>query len=132
MRRLVRFSRPLNALFALWFAAVLGDPGVLHACPMHGGHGGAGHSAAAAAPAGHMGHAMPGTSEATPHQDAPAPCTCVGHCCATPAAAPVLVVAAVHVPEAVAEVRHPLAAPSSDVPASPALRLPFANGPPTA
>jgi hypothetical protein len=140
MRRLVRFSRPLNALFALWFAAVLGDPGVLHACPMHGGHGGAGHSAAAAtAPAGHMGHAMHGapaaehvTSEATPHQDVPAPCTCVGHCCATPAAAPVPVVAAVHVPQAVAEVRHPLAAPSSDVPSSPALRLPFANGPPTA
>jgi len=140
MRRLARLSRPLNALFALWFAIVLGDPGVLHACPMHGGHRGAGHSSAAAtAPAGHEGHAMhgapaaeQGTSEAAQHHDTPAACTCVGHCCASATAAPMPLIAAVHVPEAVAEVRHLLAAPSSDVPSSPALRLPFANGPPSA
>jgi hypothetical protein len=71
------------------------------------------------------------TPEATPHQDAAATCSCVGHCCASSTAAPVPVVAAMQVPEAVAEVRHALGAPSRDVPASPALRLPFANGPPT-
>jgi hypothetical protein len=137
MRRLARFSRPLNALFALWFAMVLGDPGVLHACPMHGGHG-ATHSAAAASPAAHgehSAHAM-SAAEAAPeaghHGDTPAPCTCVGHCCAAPAVAPVSPAAAVAVPEAVAEVRRPLAAPSSDPTPSPDLRLPFANGPPTA
>jgi hypothetical protein len=140
MRSLARFSRPLNALFALWFAIVLGDPGVLHACPMHGGGHGAGHAATApAAPTGHEGHAMHGAPAAeqtapgaTQQSDTPAPCTCVGSCSAASTATPVPVVAAVHVPEAVAEVRRPLAAPSVDAPASPALRLPFANGPPTA
>jgi hypothetical protein len=138
MRRLARFSRPLNALFALWFAMVLGDPGVLHACPMHGGHG-ASHSPSAAAPAAHgehSAHAMPAAEMAAPeagqHGATPAPCTCVGHCCAAPAVAPVSRAAALVVPEAVAEVRRPLAAPSSDAPASPDLRLPFPNGPPTA
>jgi len=138
MRRLARFSRPLNAIFALWFAIVLGDPGVLHSCPMHGGHGAAHAPAAAAASAGHEGHAAHGVAaESAPahggqHQDTPAPCTCVGHCCAAPAVAPLPKVAPLLVPAAVAEVRHPMAAPSSDAPASPDTRLPFANGPPTA
>ena len=134
MRRLRRLSRPLNAIFALWFAIVLGDPGVLHSCPMHGGH-----SATHAAASAHAGHAMHGASaapasapEAAQHHDAPAPCTCVGHCCAASTVAPVPTVSAVHVPEAVAEVQHPLTVPSADAPASPDLRLPFANGPPTA
>lgn len=132
MRRLRRLSRPLNAIFALWFAIVLGDPGVLHSCPMHGGHGGS-HTAVAA----HAGHEMHGasaaaTSEAAQHHDAPAPCTCVGHCCAASTVAPLPTVPAVYVPEAVAEVQHPLTAPSADAPASPDHRLPFANGPPTA
>ena len=131
MRRLRRLSRPLNAIFALWFAIVLGDPGVLHSCPMHGGHG-----AAHAAVSAHAGHEMHGakatTSDAAEHHDAPAPCTCVGHCCAASSVAPIPTVPAVHVPAAVAEVQHPLTCPSADAPASPDLRLPFANGPPTA
>jgi hypothetical protein len=141
MRRLSRFSRPLNALFALWFAMVLGDPGVLHSCPMHGGHGAA-HSAPAAAAAGHgehaahAAHAVPaadaGSPDATHHGDTPAPCSCVGHCCAAPAVAPVSPATTVAIPDAVARVRRPVAAPSSDAPASPDLRLPFGNGPPTA
>ena len=131
MRRLRRLSRPLNAIFALWFAIVLGDPGVLHSCPMHGGHGGR-HAATA-----HAGHAMhvaqpTATSDAAEHHDAPAPCPCVGQCCAASTVAPVPTVPAVHVPEAVAEVQHPLPLPSTDAPASPDLRLPVANGPPAA
>ena len=133
MRRLRRLSRPLNAIFALWFAIVLGDPGVLHACPMHGGHGA---THAAAAHAGHGMHAASAAStsasEATQHHETPALCTCVGQCCAASTVAPVPTVPAVHVPAAVAEVQHPLTAPSADAPASPDLRLPFANGPPTA
>jgi hypothetical protein len=137
MRRLARFSRPLNAIFALWFAMVLGDPGVLHSCPMHGGHGAVG-AAAAAAPAGHEGHSAHGSTSASSsaetgqHRGTPAPCTCVGHCCAAPVVAPLPTVTSLHVPAAVAEVRHPLAVPSRDVPASPDTRLPFANGPPSA
>jgi hypothetical protein len=140
MRRLARLFRPLHALFALWFAMVLGDPGVLHSCPMHSGHG-AGHGAATAAADATIpdAHAMHGarvaehaSHEAPAPEKAPAPCSCVGHCCAVTSVAPLPTVAALHVPEAVAEVRHPLAEPSGDAPASPDLRLPFANGPPTA
>jgi hypothetical protein len=139
MRRLARFSRPLNALFALWFAMVLGDPGVMHSCPMHGQHGAA-HSASAAATVtthdGHAVHSAPtgegGWTEAGHQGDTPAPCTCVGHCCAAAAVAPVSPASTVVIPDAVARVRRPLAAPASDAPASPDLRLPFANGPPIA
>jgi hypothetical protein len=136
MRRLSRFSRPLNALFALWFAMVLGDPGVLHSCPMHGGHGAAHGAAAAGSHGSHASHDMAAADAGSPgaahHGDAPAPCTCVGHCCAAPAVAPVSPAATVAVPDAVARVRDPLAAPAGDAPASPDLRLPFGNGPPTA
>jgi hypothetical protein len=50
-------ARPVTALFALWFAVMLGDPGMLHTCAMHGGHGGHDGSAAYAAPAA-AGHDM--------------------------------------------------------------------------
>jgi hypothetical protein len=143
LRCFAGFRRPVNALFALWFAIVLGDPGVLHACPMHGGAHGAGHSAAAghtaAGPDGHAAHgaAMAGVAEESApqtahHGDTPAPCTCVGHCCAAPAAAPLPLLATVLVVETAAEVRRPPVAPVDEPPAAPALRLPFANGPPAA
>ena len=138
-------ARPLHALFALWFAIVLGDPGVLHACPMHGGHGAATPSAsattaAAAAAAGHQGHSaqMPsGVDHSVPdsaqHPDSPVPCTCVGHCAASSTTAAVPAAASVLVPGTRLVVQGAAApAPSRDVPASPDLRLPFANGPPTA
>ena len=122
-------------LFALWFAIVLGDPGMLHTCAMHGGHGGHG---AAAAPAAHGAQMALGAHGAThhgapadaPRHDAPAPCTCIGHCCAVTVAAPLPSLATIPVPVAVAEERHPLDAPSVDAPAAPDRRLPFANGPP--
>jgi hypothetical protein len=150
MRLLARpHARPLHALFALWFAIVLGDPGVLHACPMHGGHGAAPPSAAAAATAaaaaaaaaaGHQGHSaqMPsGVDHSVPdsaqHPDSPVPCTCVGHCAASSTTAAVPAAASVLVPGTHLVVQGAAApAPSRDVPASPDLRLPFANGPPTA
>jgi hypothetical protein len=135
MRRVSRLTRPFTALFALWFAVMLGDPGMLHTCAMHGGHG-----AAHAAPAATR-HEMQGTHGAhgaghqtvpsnTQQPDAPGPCTCVGHCCAVTVAVPLPAVAILPVPVAVAEERHPLDAPSGDAPAAPGLRLPFANGPP--
>jgi hypothetical protein len=131
-------TRPLTALLALWFAIMLGDPGVLHTCAMHGGHGGHG-AAPATAPAahgvevGHGGHgAVPHSAPAdAPQPGAPGPCTCIGHCCAVTAAAPLPTLATLPVPVAVAEERHPLDAPSVDAPAAPDRRLPFSNGPPT-
>jgi hypothetical protein len=136
MRRLVHLTRPFTALFALWFAVILGDPGTLHSCAMHGtgGHGGHGARQAPAVSAGGQMHAMHGEHAKAPagsqEPAAPRPCTCLGHCCAVTVAAPLPTVAILPVPVAVAEERHPLDAPSSDAPAAPDLRLPFANGPP--
>jgi hypothetical protein len=128
-------ARPVAMLFALWFAIVLGDPGMLHTCAMHGGHGGHGAVSAAAAVAhdGHMTHGAAHQSAPAdaPQPKAPAPCTCLGHCCAVTVAAPLPALATVPVPVAVAEERHPLAAPAVEAPAAPDRRLPFANGPPT-
>jgi hypothetical protein len=125
MHRLPVWSRPFAALFALWFAIVLGDPGLLHSCPMHGAHAAQASSASA--------HAMHGTASAhhgSQKQLPTGPCTCVGHCCATTAVAPLPRLATFAVP---AHVAQPVAFPefpSEQVPASPDLRLPFANGPP--
>jgi hypothetical protein len=135
MHRLARLTRPFSVLFALWFAAVLGDAGVLRSCPMHGG----GHGMATsphAAQAMHHGQAAHGAMHAehgSPTGDshhAPGPCTCVGHCCATPAAAPLAFAPALSVPVEVLAERDPLQSAASVPRATPTLRLPFANGPP--
>lgn len=130
MRRLSALSRPFVALFALWFAAVLGDPGVLHSCPMHGAHAGGTSNASA--------HAMHGSaashhvgSHGSQKQTPTGPCTCVGHCCAAAAVAPLPTVSTFTVPVHVAQPNARPEFPSDAVPASPDLRLPFANGPPT-
>jgi hypothetical protein len=130
-------TRPLTALFALWFAVMLGDPGLLHTCAMHGGHGS--HGATPAATAAHdapMAHGAHGAMHQSapadaPRPDAAGPCTCIGHCCAVTVAAPLPTPATIPVPVAVAQERHPLDAPAADAPAAPDRRLPFANGPPT-
>jgi hypothetical protein len=131
-------SRLFHALFAVWFAVVIGDPGVLHACPMHGGHG-TSHAAAASSASDasdqHESHGASTSGQASdeaPPPDASAPCTCVGHCSAAPAALPLPAPATVHVADVAAEVRRPASAPAPVVAPEPALRLPFANGPPTA
>lgn len=143
MTRRSRWARPLVALFALWFAVILGDPGMLHSCSMHGGHGGA--IEVAAAPSGHDMHGAEGmhathaaeSADAVSHQGAPhhggtGVCTCMGQCCAASIVAPLPTVAALHVPASVALVEPPLLVAFDDAPASSDLRLPFANGPPTA
>ena len=140
MIRRSRWVRPFVALFALWFSFGLGDPGMLHSCPMHGAQGGA---APASAVAGadmqgmHGMHSMHAESASqtpggTSQHDAHGVCTCIGNCCAASAAAPLRTAAALSVPASVPEVRQPLAAPSNDAPASADTRLPFANGPPIA
>lgn len=146
MTRRARWTRPFIALFALWFAVVLGDPGLLHSCPMHGGHGVA-HAAASTGSAQHvhgMAHdahashdiaaadaAQHDAQQGSPHHGT-GPCTCIGQCCAMSAVASVPVVSAVHVPTTVARAEQPFVVALGVAPASPDTRLPFANGPPTA
>jgi hypothetical protein len=121
-----RLSRPLSALFALWFALVLVDPGVLHACAMHG----SGHAPAAAASdvtADHGAH-----HDAAPEKDAATQCSCVGQCSVAPAVAPLPDVATFAVPTRVAQAAALFAEPADLVASSPDVSLPFANGPPQA
>ena len=146
MTRRARWTRPFVALFALWFAVVLGDPGLLHSCPMHGGHGGHGGAHAAASTGGaqhaHGAHATQEVASAgaaqheappgAPHHDSTGPCTCVGQCCAVSAVASVPVVAEMHVPTTVSRAGQPLVVALGHAPAAPDTRLPFANGPPIA
>lgn len=135
MTRRARWIRPLSALFALWFAFVIGDPGLLHACPMHGGDAMA-HSAASAGGAQHMMHAAHGAaghvSHDASHHGKSAPCTCVGQCCVASAVAPLPTVAALVVPVTVARAEPALLVAFVAAPAAPDTRLPFANGPPIA
>jgi hypothetical protein len=120
-----RLSRPLSALFALWFSLVLVDPGVLHACAMHGG---AHATSAASSAAPGIDHAAHHGSEQQPASE-PTVCSCVGQCCAV---VPTLLPAehTFSVPAHVARVAGLFAQASGHVPTSPDLRLPFANGPP--
>jgi hypothetical protein len=129
MHRLPVWSRPFAALFALSFAMVLGDPGLLHSCPMHGAHAMQASSGSA--------HAMHGAanthlaSTGGSQKQAPTgPCTCVGHCCATTAVAPLPKLATFAVPAHVAQLVAYPELPSDEVPPSPDFSLPFANGPP--
>jgi hypothetical protein len=137
MTRRARWTRPLAALFALWFAFVLGDPGLLHSCPMHGGHGMAGMAASAGMQhhsAGNAEHASMdhATSHDASHHGSSGLCTCVGSCCVAPAVAPLPNVPALHVPAAVAHAEPVERVAFVVAPAAPDTRLPFANGPPTA
>ena len=133
MTRRARWTRPLAALFALWFAFVIGEPGTMHQCPMHGDHGGVFTSASASSAA--SGHSMAAHGEhgASHHgsHGKTGPCTCVGQCCAAPALASLPTVAALVVPATIALAEPTLHVALEPAAVSPALRLPFANGPPT-
>jgi len=134
-----RWTRPVAALFALWFAFVIGDPGLLHACPMHGGHGAAHASTASHGAhdmaAMHGGNVTPGADashDAPSHHGSSTQCSCVGMCCAATAVAAVPTVVAMHVPAVVARTEPVLRDALEPASAAPDTRLPFANGPPTA
>lgn len=128
-RLLSRFSR---VLFALWFVAMVGDTGVLHACAMHGGQGHQHGGTTAAAMAGHGAHhGVAASHDASQHDRAPA-CTCLGECCSATVAVPVSGAPEVNVATVVAVPGHPLDLVERVAPATASLRLPFANGPPAA
>src|SRR5688572_8825176 len=65
-------ARLITALFAVWFALVLVEPAMLHACPVH-------HAAAAPASAGGHAHGGHDAAASLPPQ-AGAHCMCLGDC----------------------------------------------------
>src|SRR3954465_14702229 len=123
-----RLSRPFAALFALWFALVMGDPMVLHSCPMHGAQ----HGMHAGGHAGGHEAAHGGSTDTSHHGGTSNICTCVGQCSASVAVALLPAPPTFTVPAHVAQPDSWLEQPAGYVPASPDLRLPFANGPPAA
>ena len=149
MTRSARWNRPLAAFLALWVALVVGEPSLVHSCPVHDGMAAAGHGSHVAAMATVM--EMPASSRSahgadasttTAPADTPAPshqdghhgCTCPGDCSAGSASAPALpapptgaLVVATY--RAVAGAR-PAAASRPRL--APPHALPFANGPPAA
>lgn len=128
-RLLSRFSR---ALFALWFVAMVGDTGALHACAMHGGKGHDHGGMPVATMAGNAAHHGAAAShDDSQHERAPA-CSCLGECCSATVAVPVSGAPEVNVATVVAVPGHPLDLVERVVPATASLRLPFANGPPAA
>jgi len=131
------WARVLATLLALWLSLTVGEPGVVHFCPMHGGvaspdagghaggHG-AGHDTAAAQ--------TDATTRrhSTPPGHGHADCTCLGACSLSSFAATLPVgVAALPVLS-----EYTLAVAShvdrTDERAAPDRLLPFANGPPSA
>lgn len=70
--------RAFAVVFGVWFAVALGEPAVLHACPMHGAahvHHDASHGATAHHAGGdHSSSSLPGSHHSG--------CTCIGLCCA--------------------------------------------------
>ena len=141
MHRRARWTRPVAALFAVWFAFVLGDPGLLHRCPMHGGHGLASATASAGAEHHAMAHgehdaashdASNAMSHDASHHGKTSPCTCVGQCCVASVVATVPTVAAAYVPTTISLAEPTLFVALAVAPAAPDTGLPFANGPPSA
>ena len=77
--RQTRWFRTIATVLAVWFPLIVGEPGVVHACPAHGG----GAATAVAATAHH--HGMPhGSQPGHDHHD----CTCISCCVGSVVAAP--------------------------------------------
>lgn len=77
--RQTRWFRTIATVLAVWFPLIVGEPGVVHACPAHGGHG----ATSVAATAHH--HGMPrGSQPGHDHHD----CTCISCCVGSVVAAP--------------------------------------------
>lgn len=129
------------ALWACWFVVLIGEPAVLHSCPMHDGPGAVGAVGSAGAHSGHQMSHMPGMAtggkataptgdQGAPEEAAPHACTCIGACSASvtvaPATqAPLSWLAGIIDIAPVLHIVHQL------VPVEPDFVLPFANGPPS-
>jgi hypothetical protein len=127
------WERSFAALFALWFAIAVVEPGPLRSCPMHSGL--ALGAASRTAPAGETSeHARHGSSSSQlpAHHGAAHNCTCLGDCASSSASGALPATASVqlHVPVE-RDVVH-VATRSRFAPLATEHVLPFANGPPSA
>jgi hypothetical protein len=117
-----RMARVFSALFVAWFALLLVEPAMLHACPVHN---------AAAAPASGGAHSHDGHAAPTPvPPQAGEHCMCLGDCtqiagAGLPSAVTRLVVTAI------VHARDTGLPDYAYVPVAVAHAIPFANGPPT-
>jgi hypothetical protein len=137
MRRTSWF-RALAACLAVWFPLVIGEPGVLQPCPMHGAVAAATNSAPTSAHAHHV--AASGEVSHATHApaDAPAPphnhhaCTCIGACAGSVAVA--LTTSAPELPALTVVYRSASILPSGERLARPApsFSRPYTTGPPRA
>jgi hypothetical protein len=124
--------RAAALLLALWFAAIVGDPALLHQCPMHGGTPGS-HAAGAggAHGASHGAHAADAGAPADEAPPAGHQCSCLGDC-----SGPTVVALSASTPMAwlagVVDIEPSLDAPARDLPVAADYLTPFANGPPAA
>lgn len=124
MRRKSWF-RAVATVLAVWFPLIVGEPGVVHACPAHGG--GATSTAATVAMAHH--HAASHDSQpGHDHHD----CTCISCCVGSIVAAPAAVTPVTAFVEAIFD----LGAKSAPVPSlpqqAPEYSRPYTTGPPSA
>ena len=116
-------ARVFTALFAAWFALVLVEPAMLHACQVHN---------VATAPASGGGHSHQGHDAPTPvPPQAGAHCMCLGDCTQVAGAGLPSAVTRLVVTTTV-DVRDTGLPDYAYVPVAVAHAIPFANGPPTA
>jgi len=77
--RQTRWFRTIATVLAVWFPLIVGEPGVVHACPAHGGAA----ATSVAATAHHHGMSH-GSQPGHDHHD----CTCISCCVGSVVAAP--------------------------------------------
>jgi len=120
--RQTRWFRAAATLLAVWFPLIVGEPGVVHACPAHGGV--VATTSAATMP--HHHGAPHGSQPGHDHHD----CTCISCCVGSVVAAPVPVAPATVFVDAIrdAETGHPAVA--SLPRQAPEYSRPYTTGPP--
>jgi len=126
----------LATCLAVWFPLVVGEPGVLQSCPMHGG---AVATTTSTAPAAHSHHAA-ASAEVSHGSHAPASapshghhaCSCIGACAGSAAVA--LTTSAPELPAVTVAYRPASILPSGERLARPApsFSRPYTTGPPRA
>jgi len=136
MRRTPWF-RALATCLAVWFPLVVGEPGVMRPCAMHGGGPTATATATTPAASGHSHHAVANAAAShRNHTPANAPthdhhaCTCIGAC--TGSAAIALITSAPDLPALTIAYRPAAILPSGERLARPApsFSRPYTTGPP--
>ncbi len=115
--------RALATVLAVWLPLIVGEPGVVHACPAHGGS-----AVASTAPMAHHHGASHGSAPGHDHHD----CTCISCCVGSVVAAPAPVEPATVFVAAIRDigVAHPAVA--SLPRQAPEYSRPYTTGPPLA